>query len=516
MNLNKKLKCALAAALAIVLLMSAAITMPATAAESAEKTAVVSAPATEAVKETTAETTQAAESAAAEDDGSNGIDVFSDGGFDLKEFAETGDDGEDMTESTEIPSEGDKINLDADLMPYRERCYKNRIVLKWTAIQGVDGYRVYWCDLTKEGNTTTLLTTVTDRSVIVSNLKAGAKYRFTIRPFIDQGGEVKEGKGSMLIAATIPNNVLNFKLKSGAQAGTVIRWTRVPNCDGYLILRQYQGVWSEYKYLPQSEGTFKDTNVIPGHAYYYKIMSYRKDTRGYLKSGTTLLTTVCGLSAPGDTGSTSRVNRVYLQWRNIRYATGYQIYYSTDHVTYKALAISYTNSFTTKKLPPDQVVSFRIRPFRDVGKSKTRVVGTYSQFDVKVLSNSFGADVGDTYVEIDLSEQHMWYIVDNNIYVSTPVVTGNYGSMDTPTGVFSVQSMATDVSLVGDDYVSFVEYWIAFIGSSYGIHDASWRSEFGGDIYKGDGSHGCVNTPYSAVQKIYRHIDVGTPVIVHD
>ena len=65
------------------------------------------------------------------------------------------------------------------------------------------------------------------------------------------------------------------------------------------------------------------------------------------------------------------------------------------------------------------------------------------------------------------------------------------------------------------DYVSYVDYWMAFIGTSYGIHDASWRSEFGNPIYKGNGSHGCVNTPYSAVQTIYNNIPSGTPVIIY-
>ena len=109
----------------------------------------------------------------------------------------------------------------------------------------------------------------------------------------------------------------------------------------------------------------------------------------------------------------------------------------------------------------------------------------------------------------------MWYIVDGDVYVSTPVVTGNYDSNDTPTGTFHINNKGRGVSLVGADYVSYVDYWMAFIGSSYGIHDASWRSSFGGNIFRGNGSHGCVNTPYDAVRKIYNHVDVGTAVVIH-
>lgn len=490
------------------MLMSAAIALPATAAESEEETDNTAA--------TVAEETVAQVEPAMED--TDGSDVFTDGRVDLENI--TNDDEKDATlaaekEEIELAEVGAESGIDGELTPFRKGFYTNRIVLKWNKLKEVDGYRVYWCDMTKDNAPKKLLTTVSDNTVTVSNLKAGAKFRFAIRPYIKDGDNIIEGKAAALTAATVPAGVKNFRLKSAAQAGTVLRWSRTANIDGYLLLRQYQGVWEEYKYLSATATEFKDKKVVPGHPYYYKIMAYRKDTRGLLKSQTSLLRTVCGLCAPADRGSSSRVNRVYLSWRDIPFATGYQVFYSLDNKDYHGLAITKNNYCTTKKFKEGTKVYFRIRPYRLVGQSKTQVLGTFSQFTVKVLANSFGADVGDTYIEIDISDQHMWYIVKGDVYVSTPVVTGNYDSMDTPKGVFSIRNKATDVSLVGSGYVSFVEYWMAFIGSSYGIHDASWRSSFGGSIYKGNGSHGCVNTPYDAVRKIYNHVSVGTPVVIH-
>ncbi len=69
-------------------------------------------------------------------------------------------------------------------------------------------------------------------------------------------------------------------------------------------------------------------------------------------------------------------------------------------------------------------------------------------------------------------------------------------------------------TLVGEDYESYVDYWLGFNGG-IGIHDASWRDDFGGDIYQGNGSHGCVNTPFDKVKTIYEHVEVGTPVYVY-
>ena len=57
-------------------------------------------------------------------------------------------------------------------------------------------------------------------------------------------------------------------------------------------------------------------------------------------------------------------------------------------------------------------------------------------------------------------------------------------------------------------------YWMPF-NKDVGIHDAAWRSEFGGEIYKKDGSHGCVNTPPDMAEKIYNNIEIGVPIIVY-
>ena len=123
--------------------------------------------------------------------------------------------------------------------------------------------------------------------------------------------------------------------------------------------------------------------------------------------------------------------------------------------------------------------------------------------------------MGNTYVEISIDRQHMWYYKNGKLIVETDVVTGNAdGWHNTPRGFHSIYSRARNTTLSGPGYSSFVEYWMAFCGGC-GIHDASWRSRFGGSIYKGDGSHGCVNTPISKVKIIYNNASVGTPVIVY-
>jgi L,D-transpeptidase catalytic domain/Putative peptidoglycan binding domain len=123
-------------------------------------------------------------------------------------------------------------------------------------------------------------------------------------------------------------------------------------------------------------------------------------------------------------------------------------------------------------------------------------------------------DIGNTYVEVNMSEQKMWFYKDGELIVSTNIVTGNMAKgHDTPTIVGYIYNKVRNTNLVGDDYVAFVNYWMKVYGS-IGIHDASWRSKFGGSIYTTNGSHGCINTPYDNVRTIFDNIEIGTPVIL--
>lgn len=125
-------------------------------------------------------------------------------------------------------------------------------------------------------------------------------------------------------------------------------------------------------------------------------------------------------------------------------------------------------------------------------------------------------DIGDTYVEIDYTNQRMWYYKDGQLLVETPVVTGNVGAgMASPEGVFCLVGKQEDAVLTGEDYKTPVDYWMPFYGG-VGIHDAdTWRTSYGGDIYQWSGSHGCINTPTAQAAVIYQNIEVGTPVVCY-
>lgn len=126
---------------------------------------------------------------------------------------------------------------------------------------------------------------------------------------------------------------------------------------------------------------------------------------------------------------------------------------------------------------------------------------------------SYGPYNYKKYILVDISDQTLKYYVKGKVKLKSKVVTGGRGC-GTPTGRFKLHHKARNVNLTGPGYVSHVNYWMPFIGQSYGMHDASWRSQFGGSIYKYNGSHGCVNMPRSKVSKLYKMVPNGTRVII--
>ena len=129
---------------------------------------------------------------------------------------------------------------------------------------------------------------------------------------------------------------------------------------------------------------------------------------------------------------------------------------------------------------------------------------------------SYGTpDYGTTYVEINLTAQHLFFYQDGKLMMESDFVSGNSAKgYDTPAGVYSITYKQRDATLTGENYQTPVSYWMPFNGG-VGIHDAKWRASFGGTLYQGNGSHGCVNTPWDQAGIIFDNIEIGTPIVVY-
>ena len=130
-------------------------------------------------------------------------------------------------------------------------------------------------------------------------------------------------------------------------------------------------------------------------------------------------------------------------------------------------------------------------------------------------------DLGNTYIEVDLSNQHMYYYQSGNLVFDSDFVSGNmsYADRQTHAGIFTLYYKKSPDVLRGAkkpdgtyEYEEPVEYWMPFDGG-IGFHDAPWRGEFGGDIYLTSGSHGCINLPPENAAVLYSLIDYNVPIV---
>lgn len=124
-------------------------------------------------------------------------------------------------------------------------------------------------------------------------------------------------------------------------------------------------------------------------------------------------------------------------------------------------------------------------------------------------------DIGDNYVEIDLTDQHVYIIKDGKVVYDTLCVSGNESrGMGTPGGVYPITYTQQHAILRGPGYETPVAYWMPFNGG-IGMHDATWKSKFGEDYYKYDGSHGCINLSLEAAGEIFQLVEKGMPVVCY-
>ncbi len=144
------------------------------------------------------------------------------------------------------------------------------------------------------------------------------------------------------------------------------------------------------------------------------------------------------------------------------------------------------------------------------GKQVNRIPEYYQK------ANSYGEnDYGDSYVEINLTAQHLLVYKKGKKVFESDFVSGNTAAGNgTPEGVYSLTYKEEMAELVGENYATPVSYWMPFNGN-IGMHDATWRSQFGGTLYARGGSHGCINLPYAAAKKIYGYVEKGWPVVCY-
>lgn len=139
------------------------------------------------------------------------------------------------------------------------------------------------------------------------------------------------------------------------------------------------------------------------------------------------------------------------------------------------------------------------------------------------LPSGENGGLGTTYLEINITKQHLWFVKDGSVVLESDFVSGKESDPTrlTPSGTYYIYNKESNRVLRGTkqpngkyEYESPVSYWMPF-NKGIGLHDASWRSTFGRDIYINSGSHGCINLPTGFAGSLYSQIYVNLPVVVY-
>lgn len=150
--------------------------------------------------------------------------------------------------------------------------------------------------------------------------------------------------------------------------------------------------------------------------------------------------------------------------------------------------------------------------------------------EVARIARDYAQTIPSKMIVVSTENQHADMYEGSNIVYSTDVTTGG-PELPTDHGVFHIYFKASPFVFhspwpVGSPYYynpTPVQFWMPFDGGE-GLHDASWRSNFGPgsnvaptDLGTGNtilGTHGCVNLPFAAAQFVWDWAPVGTTVVV--
>lgn len=184
-------------------------------------------------------------------------------------------------------------------------------------------------------------------------------------------------------------------------------------------------------------------------------------------------------------------------------------------------------------LDSDQTAAAIVEAFKS-GESQTIEPIYYSTggytYDTMDQVQHDASDEGDvitdisrisSYIEVDLTNQTLWYYKDGEKLYECGVVSGlPTAERMTYPGIYQLWMKERDKVMEGSTsdgstYTTPCTFWNYISVRSIGIHDATWQSSFGGTRYTWAGSHGCVGVSYDSAQYIFDNVPIGTVVIMY-
>ncbi|MBP3765583.1 MAG: L,D-transpeptidase [Bacilli bacterium] len=233
-----------------------------------------------------------------------------------------------------------------------------------------------------------------------------------------------------------------------------------------------------------------------------------------------------------------------------KYSDYYEVYYNDSIVCINSSdviedVITTTDSLYTKVVYIKEDASLYVDTKESIETkkiSKYESAYVYKELDdyyYVLADNNIGyikkdktVELDGTYVIVDISSQHLDLYQNNEIVMTSPVVTGKDKVTPTTIGIHEIYDTRGNRDLIGENGARhYVDVMNKFYQNE-GLHDAEyhthyddngnilkkhgWRdiSEFGGYTFLKHGSNGCVNMPHDKAIELDSYVDIGTKVLI--
>lgn len=398
----------------------------------------------------------------------------------------------------------------------------NSIVLTWSLSKKANEYAIFRSEEKSEGvlGKYVKCATVSEpkaTSYTDKKLDSGKLYGYKIYAYHRDKEYTANSRPVVTKVMTKMPAAKNLKVEKASSKYISLNWNDIQGAKKYIVYRKNSE--DKYKKIAETDNSeYKDEKITSGTSYKYKIVGIRNLGKKVYRSRAKTIYVKSGVTAVKGVTAKTYLNRALLSWTSVRGASGYDIFLKNSKGKFQLKETKKYCNFLSKKGETGKSYRYAIKAYNIVNNKKNYSDAKY--VTVTLSDKAYGKKPKKTYIEICTETQHMYMYVDNKLYCDTPVVTGMYNSQDTQHGFHKVISRKSPARLRGSanghSWDLMVKYWLGFTYDGQGVHDSTWRySGYGKEIYKGDGSNGCVNTPMDKVSKIYEKSYYGMPVIVY-
>ncbi|MBO5068957.1 MAG: fibronectin type III domain-containing protein [Roseburia sp.] len=253
----------------------------------------------------------------------------------------------------------------------------NKMIVKWTAVNGAEGYRV--CLYDEDTKKYTILGTTTKTSYTIGNLDAGTRYSVRVAAYVNDGSKIVLGTYSAsLKAATKPVQVTGVKQTAKTTSSITLSWSAVKNVSGYRVYRyDTDGNLLGSVYV---DGTQYTDTALNAGKYTYKVRAYVKadDYTAWGDYSAALQAATKPKQVTGLYKSSASTDRIVVRWSEVEGADGYRVcLYDENTKKYTILGTTENCVYNIKNLEPGTEYSIRVAAYYKDGSKLN--LGTYSE-----------------------------------------------------------------------------------------------------------------------------------------